>query len=183
MDKELKAYLQSVDKCLKPMTASERADILREMESEILDLQQAGLTTREILARLGPPKEFAKAYLQDLLTKNHDIRWNRILMTFAFCSLVGFSGLFVVPTLGILAPVLMLCGVICPVAGLIKLIGHIIGREVPFIMFQFGSVTLSPWLAFPASAIIGILLFLLGKGSWHLLLRYLQTASEVGKKI
>lgn len=183
MDKEIKAYLASVDRCLKPMTASERADILREMESEIADLQQSNLTTQEILDRLGPPKALAKAYLQDLLTKNHDIRWNRILMTFAYCGLVGFSGLFVIPTLGILAPTLMICGVICPVAGLIKLAGHIIGKEVPYIMFQFGSVTLSPWAAFPASIVLGILLFFLGKGAWNLLLRYLQTASEVGKKI
>lgn len=183
MDKELKAYLQSVDKCLKPMTTAERGDILREIESEILDLNQAGLTTQEILDRLGPPKALAKAYLQDLLTKNHDIRWNRILMTFAYCGLVGFSGLFVIPTLGILAPTLMICGVISPIAGLIKLGGHIIGREVPYIMFQFGSVTLSPWLAFPLSIIFGILMFFLGKGAWKLLLRYLQTASEVGKKI
>ena len=33
MDKEMNAYLQSVDKCLKPMTVSERRDILREIES------------------------------------------------------------------------------------------------------------------------------------------------------
>lgn len=183
MDKEMNAYLQSVDKCLKPMTVSERRDILREIESEIMDLRQAGLTTQEILDRLGPPKELAKAYLQDLLIKNHDIRWSRILMTFAYCGLVGFSSLFVVPFLGILAPVLMICGVISPIAGLIKLVGHIIGREVPYIMFQFGSVTLSPWAAFPASVILGILLFLLGKVSWKLLLRYMQTAGKVGKSL
>jgi len=165
------------------MTASERADILREMESEILDLQQAGLSTREILNRLGPPKALAKAYLQDLLTKNHDIRWSRILMTFAYCGLVGFSGLFVIPFLGILAPTLIFCGVISPIAGLVKLAGHIIGKEVPYIMFQFGSVTLSPWLAFPVSIVFGILMFLLGKGAWKLLLRYLQTASNAAKKI
>ncbi len=183
MDNELKDYLKAVDKCLKPMTASERNDILREMESEIQDLMQAGLTTQEILDRLGPPKELAKSYLQDVLIKNQDIRWSRILMTFAYCGLVGFSGLFVIPCLGILAPTLMICGVICPIAGLVKLAGHIIGREVPYIMFQFGSYTLSPWAAFPASIILGVLLFLLGKGAWKLLLRYMQTAGKIGKKI
>ncbi len=104
-------------------------------------------------------------------------------MTFAYCGLVGFSGLFVIPCLGILAPALMICGVISPIAGLVKLAGHIIGREVPYIMFQFGSVTLSPWAAFPASVILGILLFLLGKGAWKLLLRYMQTAGKVGKSL
>ncbi len=183
MHKEINAYLQSVDKCLKPMTARERGDILKEIESEIAELERDGLTAQEILDRLGPPKALAKAYLQDILTKNRDIRWSRILMTFAYCGLVGFSGLFVIPVLGILAPVLMICGVISPIAGLIKLAGHIIGKEVPYIMFQFGSVTLSPWAAFPVSIIFGAVLFLLGKGAWKLLLRYMQTAGDLGKKI
>ncbi len=129
MGKEINAYLHSVNKCLKPMAASKRKDILQEIESEIADPRQANLTTQGILNRLGPPKELAMVYLQDLLTKNQDIRWNRILITFAYCGLVGFSRLLVVPTLGILAPVLMICGVTCPVAGFIKLIGHIISRE------------------------------------------------------
>lgn len=181
MDKEMKEYLQSVDKCLRPMTAPERSDILREIESEMLELQHSGMTTQQVLERLGPPKALAKAYLRDLLTKNHDLRWSRILMTFAYCGLVGFSGIFVIPALGITAPTLMLCGIVSPIAGLVKLIAYLFGKDVPYIMFQFGDITLSPWAAFPASAVLGLLLFFLGRGAWKLLLWYMRTAARSAK--
>lgn len=183
MDKEMREYLQSVDKCLKPMTAPERNDILREIESEMQELQQSGMTTRQVLDRLGSPKALAKSYLQDLLTKNYDLRWNRLLMTFAYCGLVGFSGIFVIPVLGITAPALMLCGIVSPIAGLVKLIAHLFGTDIPYIMFQFGNISLSPWAVFPASVVLGLLLFFLGRGAWKLLLRYMRTAAASAKRL
>ena len=52
--------------------------------------------------------------------------------------------MFVIPILGIIAPMFLLCGAIAPVAGLIKFIGSLFGYDVPYVVAQFGSMTLSP---------------------------------------
>ena len=44
MDKTLNDYLEKVEKCLKPLPVSERVDIVREIKSEMLELQNEGQT-------------------------------------------------------------------------------------------------------------------------------------------
>lgn len=44
------------------MTACERADIVKEIKSEMLELHTRGMSAEQILNRLGNPKELAKAY-------------------------------------------------------------------------------------------------------------------------
>lgn len=67
--------------------------------------------------RLGSPKELAKSYLTDLLTKEKNFRIRHILAVCAFYSITGFSGLFVIPVLGIIAPSFLLFGLLSPLAG------------------------------------------------------------------
>lgn len=86
--------------------------------------------------------------------------------------------MFIIPILGITSPILLLCGIIAPIAGLIKLVGSLFGYDIPYVVVQFGRVTLSPFPAFLYSAIVGILLLLLGRGAWKLLLRYIHTVSK-----
>ena len=62
MDKTLNDYLTRIEKYLKPMTVSERVDIVKEIKSEMLELQNEGKTPQEILERLGDAKELARAY-------------------------------------------------------------------------------------------------------------------------
>ena len=69
MNAALEKYLNTVDKCLKPLPASERVDIVKEIKSSILEMESDNLTTEQILDRLGKPKDLAKAYLGDLLSK------------------------------------------------------------------------------------------------------------------
>lgn len=70
MEKNLNDYLEKVEKYLKPLPVSERVDIVKEIKSEILELQGGGKTAEEILERLGNPKELAKAYLGDWIAKS-----------------------------------------------------------------------------------------------------------------
>ena len=56
MDKTLNDYLEKVEKCLKPLPVSERVDIVREIKSEMLELQNEGQTPAEILERMGEAK-------------------------------------------------------------------------------------------------------------------------------
>ena len=53
MDKTLSGYLDQVDRRLRPLPAGERADIILEIRSEILELEAAGAAPEEILSRLG----------------------------------------------------------------------------------------------------------------------------------
>lgn len=176
-------YLNTIDKHLRPLPASERADIIKEIKSSILEMEGEQLSEEQILEKLGAPKELAKAYLGDLITKGNGFHLNRFLTVFAFYSLTGFSGLFVIPILGITAPIFVLCGAIAPIAGLIKFIGSLFGYDVPFIVAQFGSMTLSPAFTFLYSAVMGIILILLGKGAWKLLLRYIRIVSKTKKEL
>ena len=62
MEKRLDDYLERIEKYLKPLPLSERMDIVKEIKSDMLDLQRDGKTVDEIIERLGSPKELAKAY-------------------------------------------------------------------------------------------------------------------------
>ena len=57
MEQELNAYLERVDRCLKPMSAWERVDIVQEIRSEILELAEQGLGAGAIMERLGAPRD------------------------------------------------------------------------------------------------------------------------------
>ena len=70
MDKALENYLDQVDRHLRPLPASERADIIQEIRSGMLELAAAGLDAAQICQRLGEPKELAAAYLGDAITKS-----------------------------------------------------------------------------------------------------------------
>ena len=50
MNAALEKYLNTVDKCLKPLPASERVDIVKEIKSSILEMESDNLTTEQILA-------------------------------------------------------------------------------------------------------------------------------------
>jgi len=91
MEKILNSYLEKTNKYLKPLPSSERADIIKEIKSEILELQENGKSAEEIMERLGNPKELAKAYLGGLIAKNTSFSWNRVLAICAYYSLASLS--------------------------------------------------------------------------------------------
>ena len=117
MEKTLEQYLNAVDRKLRPLPLSERVDIVREIKSSIQEMQADGLAADAILERLGRPEALARAYLSDLMAKPQRSGWKKLLTLLAFYSVVGLSGMVVLPVLGICAPTLLLCGVIIPVAG------------------------------------------------------------------
>ena len=92
MDAKLEKYLDTVDKHLKPLPVSERVDIVKEVKASMQEMQAEGLSSEQILARLGDAKDLARAYLGDLLAESNGFSWTRVLTVCAFYSLVGFSG-------------------------------------------------------------------------------------------
>lgn len=184
MNATLEKYLDTVDKCLKPLPTSERVDIVKEIKSSILEMESDNLTTEQILDRLGKPKDLAKAYLGDLLSKGSGFSWNRFLTVCAFYSIVGFSGMFVIPCLAIMAPVFIVCGIASPLLMAVKMIDYILNLGLPYMenmenMGVFtGLVELNPIAEFVVALVIGVLLFLAGRGCWKLLVNYCKKVSK-----
>lgn len=179
MNNRLNEYLNKIDKYLKPMQAGERADIINEIKSEMVELETQGkLSPEQITERLGDPKELAKAYLGDAISKNNGFSFRKLCAVVAFYSFAGVGGLFVLPLTSVLGVGFMLCGVIAPIAGLIKVLGYVVGIDVPWVSFQFGAHVLHPVPAFLLAVVLGVLLFAAGMGFWKITLKYIHMISR-----
>lgn len=178
MDQVLDAYLDRIDRHLRPMPASERVDIVQEIRSELLELEAQGLGPEEIVSRLGGPRELAAAYLSDAIVKNPRFSFRRLGAVAAFYSLAGLGGMIVLPTTSIMAVTFLLCGALLPAAGLLSFLASLVGIEVPWVVMQLGGWTAPPALAFPISAVVGLLLLLAGWGMWKLTVRFVRLVGE-----
>lgn len=178
MEKILNDYLEKIEKYLKPLPLSERVDIVKEIKSEILELQANGKTAEEIIERLGNPKELAKAYLGDLIAKSNSFNWNRVLAICAYYSLASLSGLFVIPVLAICAPVFIVCGIATPILGAVKLIDALLNLGIPYASYIGISGIENPAIVFVLSIVMGVALYLIGRRCWKLLVYYIKGVSK-----
>lgn len=183
MEKQLNSYLEQVEKYLKPLPVSERVDIVQEIKSEMQELQAAGHTPEQILARLGEPKELARAYLGDLIAQSGGLSASRVLALCAFYSVTGLSGLFVIPVLGICAPAFLLCGVVTPLLGAVKAVDVALGLHIPYVQYIGIAGVQNPVLVFVLCILAGIALFALGYGCWKLLVGYVKSVSRVKRTL
>lgn len=184
MNKILDDYLEKIDKYLKPMPVSERIDIVKEIKSEMHELEtQNALSAEEIIEKLGNPEELAKAYLGENIAKDNSFSFRKIGAVVGFYSLTGLGSMFVLPFAGCLSIGFMAGGVIALLGGFVKLIGFILGFDVPYVIFQIGSYTAPPLIAFPLAVVTGILMFCLGKGTWNLMIKYIRLISRQQSKL
>lgn len=185
MNTTFEKYLDTIDKCLKPLPTSERVDIIKEIKSSILEMESENLSTEQILSRLGKPKDLAKAYLGDLLAKDSGFSWNRFLTVCAFYSIVGFSGMVVIPCLAIIAPVFIVSGIASPLLMAVKMMDYILNLGLPYMdnMGVFIGLELNPIAEFVIALVIGVLLFLAGRGCWKLLVSYCKKVSKTKSEL
>lgn len=183
MDGLLNDYLRKIEKYLKPMAASERIDIVAEIKSEMSELTNSGRSSDEIIARLGNPKELAKAYLGEAISKNSAFSWRKAGSIFAFYSLAGTIWMFLLPLTSILGITFMGCGILTPIAGAIKFIGYIWGYDISNIQFSIGSFSADAIEFLPISIGMGIVLFIAGKLLWVLTIKIIKGLSKTASKI
>ena len=180
MEKELESYLTSVEKHLKNMPLSERADVIKELKSYMEELQRNdAFSSKKILERLGPSTELAAGYLGDKISVGVSFSFKKLLMVFSFYSLTSLSGLFVIPCGTVLAGGFMLAGIISPIAGVIKLLGVLFQFDTSYIIFEFGGLKFHPLLIFLFSFVLGALFLLLGTGIWKLVIGYIHKVSSL----
>ena len=75
--------------------------------------------------------------------------------------------------MAIVAPVFLICAVLMPIVGALKLIDFLLGLGIPYMPYinvQFGNTVLSPVPVFFASIVTGVILYLAGRGAWKLLI-------------
>lgn len=183
MEKTLNSYLEQIDKYLKPLPVSERVDIVKEMQSEILELEHNGVAPAQIIERLGNPKELAKAYLGESISKNSHFSWHKLSTIIAFYSLAGLSGMFILPFTSICGIAFIFAAALCPIAGIIKYIAYLLGYDLAQIGIQINSYAMSATAFLPISILIGILLFLIGWFFWKLTILTIKTMSSGKKKL
>ncbi len=187
MDKVLECYLQETRKYLKRIPEPGRTDIIKEIESEIYELQNAGGTPGEITNRLGNPKDLAKAYITGLLEEEKGFSFKKFMAVCAFYSAAGLSGMFVIPVLGIIAPVFIAMGAVIPVLAFIKMADYIFNIGIPYMenvkVVLNGAEEANPVAGFLIAVVIGILLYLAGKGAWKLLVLYCKKTANIKRSI
>lgn len=98
----------------------------------------------------------------------------------------SLSGLIVIPTLAIIAPVLIVCGIVSPILMAVKMVDYIFNLSLPYVenMGVFtGIVELNPIAEFVCSVVIGVLLYLAGRGCWKLLVYYIKGVSKAKRHL
>lgn len=131
-------------------------------------------------------KEICKIYnvsINELFNGEKVKKSNKVRQIFLFYIIVSLTRIFILPTLGIIAPAFIISAILCPIFGLVKLIGYIFKFDVPFVMFEFGSYSLNPVLGFVLSIIVGVVLFIIGVVSWKLLIKYIHFVTNKRKKL
>ena len=183
LEKSLNEYLEKIEKYLKPLIVSERVDIVKEIKSEMLELQASGTSTEQIIERLGNPKELARAYLGEAVAKNKGFNWRRLSAVIAFYSLAGIGGMFVLPITSICGIAFMVSGVLCPIAGIIKLVAHLMGYEITEIGISIGAFSANAIAFLPISILIGAVIFAIGVLLWKLTIVIIKSMSKAHQQL
>ena len=140
MDSSLSLYLDKVDRYLKPMPASERADIINEIKSEMMELETKGkLSPEQIIERLGTPKELAGAYLGEVISKSSRFSLKKLCAVVAFYSFAGVGSLFVLPITNVFSFRCFRDFVVCGRMGLWMLTIKFV-RMISRVKFQKGAI-------------------------------------------
>jgi len=140
-----------------------------------------GITINDLLSgEIVDNKEYQEKFEENIL---NTIKYSneKVIKTILFYIGTFFSGIIVIPTLGMIAPAFILSSLIVPLSGLLKLISYIFKFNIPFITIEIGNM--NPILGFASSILIGIILYFLGKYSWKILLKYIKYVKDEKLKL
>lgn len=178
MNENLEKYLNNVDRHLKPITISERMDIINEIKSSIEDMKKDGLSEYEIINRLGDSKQLAANYVYNILGDKPKISFKNILKVISLYSLVGISGIFILPLFIGFAVCFGLASILTIIAGIWVLSSLFIKYNVELPVFSFTGTTLGPIESFIASLVIAIVCLLISVVSWKIVTKFVKVSKS-----
>lgn len=163
----LEKYLSQVDKHLKYMPVSEKTDILSELKSSFYERVEQGQTENDIIAEMGPAKDFALSYLGKAIVENKNFSFRHFMMALGFYSFASLAWVSLIPALAICsASFFFSCGVsvLAGAMGLLKGFLHIpLIDKMQFIFFIYELTGIPALLVGLLSAVI---FFFLGILCW-----------------
>jgi uncharacterized membrane protein len=118
-----KAYLDQLYNNLRNLPEEDRLDAVREIESHITDGIRSGEAEGAILAKLGNPRQLAKAYRSEFIVQMKPSSIKDILAMISFYCTTGLLSVFVVPILATIAYGFGFCAVLTLLGGIIRTFG------------------------------------------------------------
>ena len=91
--------------------------------------------------------------------------------------------MFVLPITSICGIAFMVSGVLCPSAGIIKLVAHLMGYEITEIGISIGAFSANAIAFLPISILIGAVIFAIGWLLWKLTIVIIKSMSKGKKKL
>jgi uncharacterized membrane protein len=175
-DKQMNEYLGVVEKNLKYLTISERADILNEIKSHIKEMQMTQkIDMNTVLHNMGDPVELGKSYVGKTIINTTSFNFKNFIRTISFYGATSIGGTI----LSVLAGSLYLCTFLTIIAGLIKTVGTLLGIDTSSVAFNVGSLEVPDILALPISLPIALFFYICSKKVWDILKSYLAKASNL----
>lgn len=187
MDNTLELYLAAVERHLQPLPASDRADIVQEIKSEMLELQtQKGLSPQEITERLGDPKALARAYLGDVIAQSRPLSWKRMAAFAAFYGVAGVGGVILLPVAAFLGGLLVFIGgtlMFAAGGALLEMLSSGLGLAFARHVYVNLPIDVPAPLVLLCLFLAGLLLFVLGCGFLALIVLYIRAIGKGTQKL
>jgi uncharacterized membrane protein len=178
MSPKVRSFLEAFEKHLRNLPSTEKADILKEIESHILLGLEHGQTESEILQRLGDPKVLATGYTGEYFLQQKSKSPKLFFKKLLFFASLGFFSPIVVTFLGGVsfafgvATIALAIATILSAVGIDSIAGVSIGAH-------FGpSYQITGWAAIPIFIITMIITGLIAKSCWTALRKYFASISS-----
>ncbi|WP_321387320.1 HAAS signaling domain-containing protein [uncultured Enterococcus sp.] len=183
MNEKATHYLQQLSKHLNQLETQEKIDILEEVESHIFEAVSNGASIDQVLQALGDPKKLAQSYTSEALLKKDSFNLSSMAQLVKFYFITGFSGMFIIPVVGILSIAFYFSAFVVIAAGIIKTIGLFFGYSLPISVMNFGFWQAPDFMVLPICLIFGLLFYVGSKKMWRWLKDYLFSISVAHRKI
>gem|GEM_PF-411825 len=182
MDVFVESYLETVERHLKAMPKSERADVLSLIESRVTEMCYfEKLSPREALESIGNPAEVAERHLRAAISETKGPSIGKLRMKLSLRRSSGHSSLIVVPGLSVLSIGLIVAGIAVAVLSLIQAEVFLPGQLIPVLPTLPLNGPLAH-LRLPISLILGSLFVTGGVSVWRLMVKYLRTVGVDNQK-
>ena len=83
------------------MPVFEKTDILSELKSSFYERMEQGQTENDIIAEMGPAKDFALSYLSKAVVENKNFSFRHFMMALGFYSFASLAWVSLIPALAI----------------------------------------------------------------------------------